>query len=46
MDAYKPQYLFWEVLDMARKLSLGGLVLLVGRGSVAQLSAGARASSP
>ena len=39
MDAYVPHYLYWEALDMLRKLALVGLVLLVGRGSVAQLSA-------
>lgn len=39
MDAYVPQYLYWEALDMLRKLALVGLVLCVGRGSVAQLSA-------
>ena len=39
MDAYKPRYLYWEAMDMIRKLVLVGLVLLVGRGSVAQLSA-------
>jgi hypothetical protein len=38
MDAFLPQYLYWEALDMLRKLALVGLVLLVGRGSVAQLS--------
>jgi hypothetical protein len=30
---------YWEGIDMLRKLSLVGLVLLVGRGSIAQLSA-------
>eukprot|EP01043_Picozoa_sp_COSAG02_P018544 COSAG02_NODE_868_length_16360_cov_12.608204_7_plen_1171_part_00 len=39
MDAYVPAYLYWEALDMLRKLALVGLVLLVGRGSVAQLNA-------
>ena len=39
MDAYVPDYLYWESLDMIRKLALVGLVLMVGRGSVAQLSA-------
>jgi hypothetical protein len=38
MDAYKPRYLYWEALDMLRKLALVGVVLLVGRGTVAQLS--------
>jgi hypothetical protein len=37
MDAYVPTYLYWEALDMLRKLALVGLVLLVGRGTVAQL---------
>ena len=35
---YVPAYLYWEALDMLRKLALVGLVLLVGRGSVAQLN--------
>jgi hypothetical protein len=30
--------LYWEALDMLRKLALVGLVLCVGRGSVAQLT--------
>ena len=38
MDAYKPEYMFWEVLDMLRKLALGALVLAAGRGTVAQLA--------
>ena len=37
MDAYDPKYLYWEAIDMLRKLALVGLVLLVGRGSVGQL---------
>eukprot|EP01047_Picozoa_sp_COSAG01_P020513 COSAG01_NODE_1169_length_11408_cov_35.108056_3_plen_2198_part_00 len=39
MDAYQPQYLFWEVVDMFRKLALVGIVLIVRRGSIAQLAA-------
>ena len=38
MDAYDPEFQHWEALDMLRKLALIGLVLCVGRGSVAQLS--------
>jgi hypothetical protein len=38
MDAFQPSFLYWEALDMIRKLALVGLVLLVGRGSIAQLS--------
>eukprot|EP01043_Picozoa_sp_COSAG02_P035061 COSAG02_NODE_2488_length_8701_cov_25.089630_3_plen_360_part_00 len=38
MDAFQPAFLYWEALDMIRKLCLVGLVLLVGRGSIAQLS--------
>lgn len=33
MNAFKPQYLYWECLDMLRKLLLVGMVLLVGRGT-------------
>ena len=35
---YVPAYLYWEALDMLRKLALVGLVLVVGRGSIAQLN--------
>jgi hypothetical protein len=38
MDAFQPSFLYWEALDMIRKLALVGLVLLTGRGSIAQLS--------
>jgi Ca2+-binding EF-hand superfamily protein len=38
MDAYNPRYLYWESVDMLRKLSLVGLVLPVGRGSAAQIN--------
>lgn len=38
MDAFKPRYLYWESMDMLRKLCLVGLVLIVGRGTIAQLS--------
>eukprot|EP01047_Picozoa_sp_COSAG01_P016087 COSAG01_NODE_816_length_13389_cov_7.068849_6_plen_1558_part_00 len=38
MDAYKPKFLFWETMDMLRKLALVGLILLVGRGTIVQLS--------
>ena len=38
MDAYKPLYLWWEAIDMLRKLTLVGLVLIAGRGSTFQLS--------
>jgi hypothetical protein len=37
VDAYKPQHYYWESLDMARKLLLVGMVLLVERGSVTQV---------
>eukprot|EP01043_Picozoa_sp_COSAG02_P050298 COSAG02_NODE_5155_length_4583_cov_2.407449_2_plen_1311_part_00 len=37
-DAYRPQVLYWETLDMTRKLMLVGVVILVGRGSSAQLA--------
>jgi hypothetical protein len=37
-DAYRPQVLYWEALDMIRKLLLVGLIVLVGRGSSAQLA--------
>jgi len=37
MDAYKPKYLFWESLDILRKLALVGLVVLAGPGSVEEI---------
>jgi hypothetical protein len=40
VDAYRPSVAFWETIDMLRKLALVGLVVLVGRGSVAQIAAG------
>jgi hypothetical protein len=39
MDAYDPKYMFWEAIDMLRKLALIGVVLMAGRGSTAQLNA-------
>ena len=36
MDAYSFRHYYWESLDLVRKLLLIGLVLFVGRGSVAQ----------
>eukprot|EP01047_Picozoa_sp_COSAG01_P002788 COSAG01_NODE_76_length_28332_cov_298.876992_18_plen_399_part_00 len=44
MDAFRPRYLYWEALDMVRKLFLVGLVLVFGRGSVAQLASAATIS--
>eukprot|EP01045_Picozoa_sp_COSAG04_P017512 COSAG04_NODE_1553_length_6375_cov_2.448375_3_plen_123_part_00 len=32
-----PRYLYWEAIDMLRKLALVGVVLVVDRGSAAQL---------
>lgn len=37
MDAYKPVYLYWEVIEIARKLILVGFVVLVGAGSIWQI---------
>ena len=39
-EAYNPKYPWWETMDMLRKLSLVGFVVLVGRGSVAQVAFG------
>jgi hypothetical protein len=41
IQGYKPAYLFWETLDMVRKVLMVGVVVLVGRGSVMQLVMGA-----
>eukprot|EP01045_Picozoa_sp_COSAG04_P001913 COSAG04_NODE_66_length_29513_cov_208.948732_6_plen_1234_part_00 len=38
--AYSPLCPFWESIDLIRKLCLVGLVVLVGRGSEAQIAAG------
>jgi hypothetical protein len=40
VESYQPTFVYWEVIDMMRKLALVGLVVLVGRGSVAQIAAG------
>jgi hypothetical protein len=37
VNSFKPRYYFWEGVDMIRKLILVGLLVVVGRGSVAQL---------
>eukprot|EP01043_Picozoa_sp_COSAG02_P035269 COSAG02_NODE_2514_length_8624_cov_12.683050_3_plen_1168_part_01 len=37
-DAYRPRFLYWEALDMTRKLMLVGVVVLVGRGTAVQLA--------
>ena len=37
VDAFKPQFYFAESMDMLRKLCLVGLVVVLDRGSVAQL---------
>ena len=37
LDAYRPDYYYWECVDMLRKLTLIGLLVLVDRGSVAQI---------
>ena len=33
----RPRYFYWEGVDMVRKLTLVGLLVVVGRGTVAQL---------
>eukprot|EP01045_Picozoa_sp_COSAG04_P005830 COSAG04_NODE_276_length_18405_cov_14.052278_6_plen_591_part_00 len=37
VNAYKSQYYYWEGVDMLRKLALVGMLVVVGRGSAAQL---------
>jgi hypothetical protein len=37
VNAYKPRFYYWEGYDMARKLLLVGMLVVAGRGSVAQL---------
>ena len=40
MGPYRATMPYWETVDMLRKLALVGLVVLVGRGSVAQVAVG------
>eukprot|EP01048_Picozoa_sp_COSAG05_P005948 COSAG05_NODE_368_length_10734_cov_4.853315_3_plen_1041_part_00 len=44
IESYRPDVTYWESLDMIRKLSLVGVVVLVGRGSVAQIAFGSMSS--
>jgi hypothetical protein len=37
VNAYKPRFYYWEGYDMVRKLCLVGMLVVAGRGSVAQL---------
>eukprot|EP01048_Picozoa_sp_COSAG05_P021791 COSAG05_NODE_4124_length_1662_cov_1.570697_2_plen_186_part_00 len=37
MDAYRPEYFYWEVLDMLRKVALVGVVGLGEKGSASQI---------
>ena len=39
-NAYRPTLPFWETIDLLRKFCLVGLVVLVGRGSEAQIAFG------
>lgn len=36
LDDYKLEYWYWEVVELARKLILTGIIALIGRGTVAQ----------
>jgi hypothetical protein len=36
---YKLEYWYWEVVELARKLLLSGLIVVLGRGTVAQAAA-------
>jgi len=40
VNAYKSRYFYWEGVDMVRKLLLVGMLLVVGRGTAAQLFLG------
>ena len=44
IESYRPDVTYWESLDMIRKLALVGIVVLVGRGSVAQIAFGSMLS--
>jgi hypothetical protein len=37
---YKPQYWYWEIVEISRKLLLSGILSLVNRGSIAQATLG------
>ena len=37
---YKPEFWFWEVVELSHKLLLSGILSLVGRGSIAQATLG------
>jgi hypothetical protein len=37
---YKPEFWYWEVVELLRKLMLSGILSLVGRGSIAQATLG------
>ena len=37
VNTFKPQYYYWEGIDMLRKLLLVGMLVITGRGSIAQL---------
>jgi Ca2+-binding EF-hand superfamily protein len=41
---YKPECWYWEVVELTRKLLLSGLIVVVGRGTVAQAAAAAMIS--
>ena len=44
VKAFKPSYLYWESLDMIRKLMMMGFIMVVRRGSAAQLGLAATVS--
>ena len=37
VSAYQPRYFFWEGVDMLRKLSMVGLLVVAGQGSLSQI---------
>ena len=40
VSAYQPRYFYWEGLDMIRKLSMVGLLVVAGQGSLSQIFIG------
>ena len=44
LSSFKPRFYYWEAVDMLRKLSIVGLLVMVGEGSLAQLFCGSAIS--
>ena len=38
--SYKPNFFFWDTLEMLRKVTITGLIVFVSRGSMFQVTIG------